>query len=658
MNGIEALWATPAVQAIARALVHFLWQGAAIGLAAATALALVPREKTTVRYAVATAALLLLLACPVVTAFWIAGTPENSIYSATSVVSSPVSPESPESAGILPAASPIAMDRTLGVSLLPWVLGLWLAGVAALSCYHLGGWRQAQSLRHRGTRPLSAEWNTKLREIARRMRIARAVELLESNATPVPAVVGWLRPVVLVPASALAGLSPQQLEAILAHELAHVRRHDYLVNLVQTVVETLLFYHPAVWWVSSQMRRERESCCDDLAVAVCGDRLGYARALADLEGLRLASPRLALAADGGSLLERIRRLVGVPHHRPRRSWMAGLLALSLLPVGTAFQLVPAGPAEAEASPSLASSEASPSPASSSDGQEMGERGTWSLERQKDGRIWLEMKMRSKNGRNNWSNSSTLAASELQGLGAGPEVRFEIRRDAGTFRFQGRMEGSLGTGFFTFEGNPGYVRDMAALDYEVPESRLMELALHDVSLAFVRELHTLGYREASLDELVEFRIHGVTPGFIRELTSLGYRDLPADRLVEFRIHGVKPEFVRELQALGYRDLQPERLVEFRIHGVSPAFVRELADAGYRDIAAEKLVEFRIHGVSPAFVRELADAGYRDLPAERLVEFRIHGVDGKFIAKAASRGYKNLSAEELVELKIVGRLDRGR
>ena len=150
-----------------------------------------------------------------------------------------------------------------------------------------------------------------LRLSARRLGIGRAVALLESAAVTVPAVVGWLRPVVLVPASTLAGLSPRQLEAILAHELAHVRRHDYLVNLFQTAVETLLFFdHPAVWWVSAQMRRERESCC----ARPGGDRLRRPSRLrpgpGGSRGLRNTAPRLALAASGGSLADRVRRLVG------------------------------------------------------------------------------------------------------------------------------------------------------------------------------------------------------------------------------------------------------------------------------------------------------------------------------------------------------------
>ena len=132
-----------------------------------------------------------------------------------------------------------------------------------------------------------------------------------------------MKPVVLLPASALAGLTPQQLEAILAHELAHIRRHDYLVNLLQTLVETLLFYHPAVWWLSRRIRIERENCCDDLAVSLCGDPCTYARALADLEALRGPARSLAMAANGGSLLQRVRRLLGAPTSRRTRPGLAG-----------------------------------------------------------------------------------------------------------------------------------------------------------------------------------------------------------------------------------------------------------------------------------------------------------------------------------------------
>jgi uncharacterized protein involved in exopolysaccharide biosynthesis len=136
------------------------------------------------------------------------------------------------------------------------------------------------------------------------------VRLLKSALVEVPTVIGWVRPVILLPAATLAGLTPGQLETILAHELAHVRRLDYVVNAFQCLVEALMFYHPVAWWISRCIREERENCCDDLVINVCGDRVGYARALATLEGLRAELPEWAFAASGGSLLNRIRRLVG------------------------------------------------------------------------------------------------------------------------------------------------------------------------------------------------------------------------------------------------------------------------------------------------------------------------------------------------------------
>src|SRR5262249_13851986 len=152
------------------------------------------------------------------------------------------------------------------------------------------------------TEPAEPAWQAIVTRLSRRLHIARRVRIFRSSLVDVPTVIGWLKPVVLVPASALAGLAPHQLEAVLAHELAHIRRHDYLVNLMQTLVETLLFYHPAVWWLSRRIRLERENCCDDLAVHLCGDPYTYARALADLEQLRGGRRQLALAATGGSLL--------------------------------------------------------------------------------------------------------------------------------------------------------------------------------------------------------------------------------------------------------------------------------------------------------------------------------------------------------------------
>jgi len=195
---------------------------------------------------------------------------------------------------------------------LPWLVGLWAMGVGLLSGkLILGGW-SVHRLKLAQTTPVTSEWLERLQTLRHRMRVSRPVRLLESALVEVPTVAGWFRPVILLPVSTLSGLSMAQLELILAHELAHIRRCDAWINLLQVLVETLLFYHPAVWWVSRCIREERELCCDDLAVQACGNRLAYAQALTALESLRGPAATTALAASGGSLLQRIRHVLGLP----------------------------------------------------------------------------------------------------------------------------------------------------------------------------------------------------------------------------------------------------------------------------------------------------------------------------------------------------------
>jgi HEAT repeat protein/beta-lactamase regulating signal transducer with metallopeptidase domain len=229
------------------------------------------------------------------------------------------------------AASPLVTRvRSALQPALPWVVVLWLGGVLVLSLRLASGWVTARRLATVGTRPAPHARVAALARLAARLRVTRPVRVLESAVVQVPAVIGWLRPVILLPASALTGLTPLQLDALLAHELAHVRRHDYVVNLLQTAIETLLFYHPAVWWVSRRVREEREHCCDDLAVAACGDAHFYATALLGMERLRVAAPAFALAAGGGSLMGRIRRLVAPPEAEIFPRWLAGVVVAATL----------------------------------------------------------------------------------------------------------------------------------------------------------------------------------------------------------------------------------------------------------------------------------------------------------------------------------------
>ncbi|MGB2807004.1 MAG: secretin N-terminal domain-containing protein, partial [Sedimentisphaerales bacterium] len=235
-----------------------------------------------------------------------------------------------------PAASWRQRAKNLYTSALPSIVFGWLIGVFALSLWHLGGWAHLQRLKRKNINQVDTSLKDKLGNLAERLKVTRPVKLMKSALVQIPTVVGCLRPVILLPASALTGLSSGQLEAVLAHELAHIYRYDYLVNMLQTVVEIVGFYHPAVWWISHKMRIERENCCDDLAVSVCGDKVGYARALTLMEETRLAQGELVIAASGGNLFTRISRLVGNESARKARPGWAPVVLCALLIIALAI----------------------------------------------------------------------------------------------------------------------------------------------------------------------------------------------------------------------------------------------------------------------------------------------------------------------------------
>jgi beta-lactamase regulating signal transducer with metallopeptidase domain len=338
MNAVLGEQSYQILYGLGQGLIHSLWQCAALAFVLALALALLRGKSPNVRYAAACSALGLMLLIPSATVWkFVSVAPGARMEEVSEPLGAAGELNVEPNAGTRPALNPRAERTGLPADtspqpkgegteyLLPWLTLLWLAGVTVLSARTLGGLAFAGRMKSRGARPVEQRWREKATEIARRLSVSGPVKVLESSLVAVPTAVGWLRPAILLPASAFTGLTPQQLEAILAHELAHIRRHDYLVNLFQIAVETLLFYHPAVWWVSRQIRSEREQACDDMAVRVTGDALTYARALTKVERLRGSGPRLALAADGGSLRARVLRLVeGTPRSRRPTSFAAGL----------------------------------------------------------------------------------------------------------------------------------------------------------------------------------------------------------------------------------------------------------------------------------------------------------------------------------------------
>lgn len=325
---------SPFAAALGWALIHALWQCAAVAAAAWAGLKMLRNRGAQARYLVGCLALGLMLAAPALTFAWLWEAPLNAL---------------PGGADANPTLLIVGTTAPLGETglrpWLPWVIAAWTAGVCVMTLRLAGGWLWIQRLRWVDADLAGPRWQTCLAELAQCLGIRRSLRLLQSGAVEVPMVLGWLRPVILVPAALFTAMEPRALEAILAHELAHIRRHDYFVNLLQSAVEVLLFFHPAVWWLSAQVRAERENCCDDTAISLCGDPVFYARALAALEDLRPTlqpNPSLALAATGGTLMHRIRRILApkLPPSPAARAGLVAALAVSVLGAASTLGLRP------------------------------------------------------------------------------------------------------------------------------------------------------------------------------------------------------------------------------------------------------------------------------------------------------------------------------
>lgn len=328
----------PLIERLGWTLLHSLWQGALIVMVYALLRVLLRERSPESRYALALTTFVLLALAPVVTFVWIgdaASVAAGGVAATAAVLGSELM--------VIGADAMHATPADLAAALVPWlpiVVAAWCAGVLVSALRVVGAWRHLGALR-RSALPLGGpELERLVERLRHELGIDRAVRIARSTLVDTPTVIGWLEPLVLVPTSALAGLAPQQLAMILAHELAHIRRHDYLVNAVQTAIETLLFYHPAVHWVSARLRHEREECCDAIAVRFGGDAVAYARALAELEELRGLNASLALAATGGELLERIERLLG---RRPRQQRGAALASACAFATLTALVIGVATP---------------------------------------------------------------------------------------------------------------------------------------------------------------------------------------------------------------------------------------------------------------------------------------------------------------------------
>ncbi|MGO8817837.1 MAG: M56 family metallopeptidase [Terriglobia bacterium] len=631
------------------ALLHFLWQGLALALLLAMALSVARRAA--MRYALGVATLVLMMAAPAATYLVL-------VHSAPAVGTSTMAAmaETPTFRSATPAMSSRVNTvepgtaRQSGSPAFPdgaevWLLEFWLAGVVVLSVRGLGGLCVLDRMRRRETVPVFAELVAMARALERRLGLSRTVRYCQCRNLDAPAVIGWLRPVVLLPVSALTGLSPEQLGAVIAHELAHIKRHDAWVNLFQTGVETLLFYHPAVWWVNAQIRAEREHCCDDVAVSVCGGVPDYARALMLMEDWRRA-PRLAMAANGSRLRSRVLRLMGLEiRHQGARSMglAAASLCLALVVLagtglmGTARGLFdPTGGISPlrtgmlpVSTPPVLGSVASPARSASPE----------SL-------LGLMEPLSAVPA------ARAVRAARALGSVVASAMRLPVLPEAATQSAEAKTGPAVGVPALPQEAAPSaakesYIDGLNSVGLKnLDADQLISLKVQHVTPEYIRQIHAAGLTP-TVDELIGMKVQGVSPEYISAMRAHGLKPT-VDDLIAMKVQGVTPEYLSAMHAAGV-DLTADLAVAMRVQGVTPEYIHDLHAEGV-DAKPDDLIALKVQGVTAQYIHDLRAEGVTP-KADELVALKVQGVTPQYVREMHSAGLKP-SGDDLIAMRVQG------
>jgi len=644
-------------------LLHFCWQGTVLAMLYAFADRVTARAATRVRYGIALLALSL-MPISVIATF----TEQQRLVGPFSNPSQLVSASHLGSIHTvvvdqMQLAAPLVEESELWIAwnadrILPWIDGFWLGGVLILALRSFGGWLQLERIRREATIAVPSEIMSTFLRMLLRLKVRHTVVLRISARVISPLAMGVWRTAVILPAGAVLNLAPEQIEAVLAHELAHISRWDYLCNLLQIAVECLLFFHPAVWWISRRTRELREVCCDEIATRTCVDPIVYAETLLRLEEHRAYTSRLVTAFQGnrGTLLNRINQVLGekITMETKQMSGMrlaiASVVVMALL-IGprvadalkgtdnigqvSASPVREAGPSQAGSSvtgqpsqetsrpapvsappvtpqPSLvASSDATPESAGSTSevSQEVKDKGSDYIESMRAAGYPLDL------------NKDLDTLISMRSLGVTPEYAHAI------------AQAGLGT--------PS-LHD------------LISLKALGVTPEYISSLKAQPYAPENFHDVASEKSLGITPDYARSIGALNLGTPNLHDLIGLKAQGITPEYAAEMKASGIPAKDLHELISMKAVGVTPEYAKEMASIGFPDLSTQRLISLRAQGVTPDYVRwvkqNFPNAETHDL--ERAAVFHI---DPAFVAKAKSHGFNDTSLDKLVKLKMTGLLD---
>jgi beta-lactamase regulating signal transducer with metallopeptidase domain len=635
------------LEALGWTLIHFCWQATAVAVLYLAADSRLRKASSQTRYLLTLTTLSLMFLAFAVTLGY-----ETLRSSATALLQPGQSPAltlAPSLIRSFTAQAELLAHQPNGLpvtSLLPWLDGAWVLGVLSLSIRSLGGWWWLERLRRTTMDEAPEAVQATFRKVCAKLGIARLPELRISVSIPGPMTIGVLRTLVLLPVSALLALSPDQLEAVFAHELAHVRRADYFWNLMQTLAESLFFFHPAVWWVGKRLREQRELCCDDVAVKTCSDPLIYATALLRLEDQRTAGLSLAMALDGhlspSTFRARIMRILG---ETPPQPLSQGLRPLSLLAVCASLFLflspVPKalGGMALQHSPEIAR-------------VLMPHLNTTNLPQAHPGLNSPSL------GSPSLSRVAEAEASDVNT----PSPHISNAQGGHANEPPSHIASARGT--YTDEPSP-HISNLRGADADVPPPHLGTESSVDIQsspqytfdqkLAYINQMRAVGYdHDESQYPVMEDA--GITPAYAKEMANLGFGRPSVGDLLQMKKQEITAQYLTTMRAAGLEPRSIDELVSYRLFNITPEFIAGMKAAGYGVVPAPTLQNLRALGITPEYARFVKQQ-FPNATLPELMQLGALHIDDSFIVLAKSHGFENPTIQQLIKLRTSGELASG-